>query len=114
MVRLLAGKGDERPRRAPDRCAGAALREAGRTRSELNGVDAVRFDRIDVVDAVSALGVVGEQILGLRPVGAEGVPPEDLVVDRRAASGTPDGFPGRRLCDAALDRRIGAGTAENE
>ena len=38
MVRLLGDKGDERPRRAPDRRAAAALREAGRTRSELNGV----------------------------------------------------------------------------
>src|SRR6201999_3667624 len=101
MVRLLGDKSDERPRRAPDRRAAAALRGTGRTRSELTGVGAIRFDRIDVVGAVGPLGVVGEQILGLRPVGAEGVPPEDLVVDRRPAPGTPDGFPGRRLRDAA-------------
>src|ERR1700733_525387 len=105
MARLLRDKGDERPRRAPDRCAGAALGETGRTRSELSGVGAARFDRIDVVGAVGALGVVGEQILGLRPVGAEGVPSEDLIGDRRAASGAPDPFSWGRLCGAAPYRR---------
>src|SRR5580692_9355130 len=100
MARLLRDKGDERPRRAPDRCAGVALRETGRTRSELSGVGAVRLDRIDVIGAVGVLGVVGKQILGLRPIGAEGVPFEDLVVDRRAASGTPDRFRWCSPCDA--------------
>jgi hypothetical protein len=67
-----------------------------------------------VVGAVSALGVVGEQILGLRPVGAEGVPPEDLLVDRRAASGTPDGFSGRRLWAVTRDGWVCAGRADHQ
>jgi hypothetical protein len=43
--------------RIPDRGSGGALREAGRTHSQLLSARAVRFDRVDVLEAVTSLGV---------------------------------------------------------
>ena len=113
VISFLRDKHHELARRAPHRRPGRGLWKIRCTHAELPGVRTARLDRIDVVATVAALGIVGEQIVGLRIVGAEGVFAEHLIGDRRATSGAPNGPCRDRSRTRTPDRRVGARSAEH-